>query len=293
MKYSIRHVTVYRYGDWVSNCQTKLWMLPRALPYQQCLSSGVEVRPAPAQLPVERADFFGNRTLYFSIQRPHDRMELVAECLIDRQAPAWPDPPALPWRASLAQLPQAPDYARDIAQFLLPSPYIVWNEAIVRYAQESFKGEVPLFQAVKGLMGRLHQDFAFVPGATTLATPLATVMAERKGVCQDFSHLMLAFLRCMGVPARYVSGYLETLPPPGKAKLQGADASHAWLAAYLPGMGWVDFDPTNDVLPGERHITVAWGRDYGDVPPAKGIIRSSGQHALEVAVDVVPLPVPV
>jgi len=173
--------------------------------------------------------------------------------------------------------------ARD---FVLPSAFVPPDDAVWDYARASFPPGRPLLEAVRDLTRRIHQEFRYDPGFTTIVTPLAEVLAHRRGVCQDFAHLQIACLRSLGLPARYVSGYLETLPPPGKAKLQGADASHAWVSVYDPEQGWTDFDPTNDQLVGEQHITTAWGRDYGDVTPLKGIIFGGGEHTLEVAVDV-------
>jgi transglutaminase-like putative cysteine protease len=160
------------------------------------------------------------------------------------------------------------------------------SPAIPAYALESFLPGRSLFEAVHDLMNRIHRDFEFKPGLTTIATPLANVMEQHKGVCQDFAHLAIACLRSMGLPARYVSGYVETIPPPGKEKLSGVDASHAWFSVFIPQTGWIDFDPTNNMIPTDQHISIGWGRDYSDITPLKGVVFSSGQHALHVSVNV-------
>jgi transglutaminase-like putative cysteine protease len=178
---------------------------------------------------------------------------------------------------------------RAARQFVLDSPCAVVVPGVRAFAAPSFPPGRRLDEAVADLSARIHHEFEFDPASTTIATPVAEVLAQRHGVCQDFAHLAIACLRAMGRPARYVSGYLETQPPPGQPRLQGADVSHAWFAAFMPGAGWVDFDPTNDVQPGDRHVTTAWGRDYADVTPLKGVIFGGGAHTLEVAVDMVRL----
>ncbi len=171
----------------------------------------------------------------------------------------------------------------------MPSPFVHWDEDIRRYARDCFAEEKSLYEAVRDFCGKIFREFAFDSRFSTVNTPLKTVLREKKGVCQDFSHLAIAGLRSLGFAARYVSGYLETLPPPGQRKLQGSDASHAWISAFIPGLGWCDFDPTNDIVPQERHLTTAWGRDYGDVPPLRGILSGSGRQRLKVEVDVLPI----
>jgi transglutaminase-like putative cysteine protease len=174
----------------------------------------------------------------------------------------------------------------DAAGFVFPSPYVTISTAAAAYASPSFTPGRPVLEAALELSSRIHADFTYDQRATTVATPVDEVLVRRRGVCQDFAHLALACLRALGVPARYVSGYLATTPPPGKQKVIGADASHAWLAVYSPDTGWLDLDPTNDVVPGERHITLGWGRDFGDVTPIRGVIMGGGDHDLHVSVDV-------
>jgi transglutaminase-like putative cysteine protease len=174
-------------------------------------------------------------------------------------------------------------------QYVLPSQFITWDEEIVAFAETCLLPNVTLFEAVLDLIKKIYTEFKFKSGATNVNTPIKTVLKERKGVCQDFSHLAIACLRSVGIPAKYVSGYIETLAPKGKPKLEGSDASHAWISVYIPEMGWCEFDPTNNMIPEQRHIITAYGRDFADVSPLKGIIFSSGEHKVKVEVDVIPL----
>jgi transglutaminase-like putative cysteine protease len=173
-------------------------------------------------------------------------------------------------------------------EFCFDSPLVRNHTVLQEYAAGIFTRKRPILDAVLELNHRIHTEFKYDPSATDVSTPLGQVMRERRGVCQDFAHVAIGVLRCIGLPARYVSGYLETIPPPGQARMVGADASHAWASAFVPGFGWFDFDPTNDVVPSERHITVAWGRDFSDVSPLKGVVLGGGRHTLAVGVDVEP-----
>ena len=285
MKYHIRHRTLYHYSEEVSLCHNQACLLPKTTPWQHCLRSTLKIDPYPVQL-VERRDFFDNRISYFSLQSPHLSLTVTTQSTVEVQPPTpYPDSP--PWeqlRAELAQDFSAPGLlARALA---LDSPMISSNAAINEYAQASFPPSRPFLQAVHDLTHRIYQDFTYDPHFTTVITPLHEVLEHRRGVCQDFAHLAIACIRSLGLPARYVSGYLETLPPPGQEKLQGADASHAWLSVYVSGQGWFDFDPTNNQARTEQYIVIGWGRDYGDVTPLKGILYGGGEHELEVAVNV-------
>jgi len=286
MRYRVRHQTRYRYAEAVSLCHNEAYLLPRACARQRCTRSVLTIEPAPA-VTREREDFFGNRVCYFAVQRSHEHLQVTADSEVEVLSPEAGLLDSPPWEAvreRVAADTTTPGLeARD---FVLPSAFVPPDDAVWDYARASFPPGRPLLEAVRDLTRRIHQEFRYDPGFTTIVTPLAEVLAHRRGVCQDFAHLQIACLRSLGLPARYVSGYLETLPPPGKAKLQGADASHAWVSVYDPEQGWTDFDPTNDQLVGEQHITTAWGRDYGDVTPLKGIIFGGGEHTLEVAVDV-------
>lgn len=284
MRYRVVHHTRYAYSQPVVLAHNEARLQPRATPAQTCAASTVTVDPAPGQR-AERADAFGNRVLYFALQEPHGQLEVTATSEVEVVAVATPHAsPA--WETALQLLAEsrAPE-TRLARQFRLDSPGAPVSPDVRAYAAPSFVPGRPLLEAVADLNRRIHRDFAFDPQSTTVATPLREVLEQRHGVCQDFAHLAIACLRAFGLPARYVSGYLETEPPPGLTRLQGADVSHAWFAVHVPDTGWVDFDPTNDLLPADRHVTTAWGRDYADVAPLKGVIFGGGPHTLEVSVD--------
>ncbi len=287
MNYRITHTTTYRYSKPVSLCHNIVHLTPRADGRQQCLGSEVSVKPAPA-LVREQTDYFGNRATYFTIEEPHDVLMVKAVSEVG-VAPAPPTDPAAtpPWESVRVALEQdrSPD-ALEARQFVFDSPYVTAGADLARYAAPSFTPGRPLLAAALDLMGRIHADFRYDPRATTLSTPLREVMALRRGVCQDFAHLQIGCIRSLGLAARYVSGYLRTTPPPGRPRLVGADASHAWLSVWCPGCGWVDLDPTNAQIPSEGHILLAWGRDYDDVSPIKGVNLGGGRHSMTVEVDV-------
>ncbi len=265
-------------------------LCPRTTVNQVCGDFSLTVTPEPAEL-TERIDFFGNAVHYFSIQKPHKELRVLARSTIESifLTPELPITKSATCREARAAFQTDDDLKSEVLQYLLPSPFVQWDEDIRRFARPSFAEGESLFECVQNFCGRIFREFAFDSRFSTINTPLKTVLREKKGVCQDFSHLALAGLRSLGFAARYVSGYLETLPPPGRKKLQGSDASHAWISAYIPGIGWCDFDPTNDVIPCERHLTTAWGRDYADVPPLRGVLFSSGKQRLKVEVDVLPI----
>ncbi len=289
MKYRITHETHYTYSKPVTSCYNLAHLSPRNSNRQVCSSSSVNVQPGVANS-IERDDFFGNKVHYFTVHTPHDSLTVTAVSEVEISHPgnlldaAFP----IPWnevRNTLMRSARSEDM--DARQYLLESPFVSLNPDLHKYAQASFDSGRPVLEAVHDLMDRIHNDFDYDPHITTIATPLSEVFAHRKGVCQDFAHLAISCLISHGVPARYVSGYLETIPPPGQKRMRGADASHAWFSVYVPDFGWVDFDPTNNQIPMERHITTAWGRDYGDVTPLKGVIFGGGkEHKLNVSVDV-------
>jgi transglutaminase-like putative cysteine protease len=290
MKYRVTHTTEFIYEARVGLCYNEARLLPRALPNQQVLSASLEIVPSAHDY-YERLDYFGNRTAYFSIQQPHEQLVVTSRSEVETSALSIPEETgALCWEAVKSQLQgDRATETMEAAQFLLDSPSVRVNQQLREYAQPSFSPGRPMLDAVHDLMQRVFHEFKYDPEFSTIATPLKDVMEHRSGVCQDFAHLAIGCLRSMGLAARYVSGYIETEPPPGKERLIGADASHAWFSAYLPGAGWLDFDPTNNQLPGDRHITVAWGRDFADVTPLKGVAFGSGEHELKVAVDVLPI----
>lgn len=292
MKYTITHRTLYHYSSGVALCHNEARLLPRQTPWQRCQPSRVAIKPRPA-LSAEREDFFGNRVLYFAIQDIHQRLEvkIVTDVEVLDTRPFNETSSSPPWQQVRRMLREDPDPEIIEARlFELDSRFVTLDPSFREYAQPSFSPGRPLLEAVADLNRRIFREFTYDPHFTTVATPLNEVLSQRRGVCQDFAHLAIACLRGLGLAARYVSGYLETLPPPGRPRLIGADASHAWLAVYVPGAGWAEFDPTNDCMPQERHVTLAWGRDYGDVAPLTGVMTGGGSHSLDVSVDVAPQP---
>jgi transglutaminase-like putative cysteine protease len=289
MKYRVVHKTEYFYSGIISQCHNIAHLKPRNLPRQQCISHRLEIDPPPVDI-AEYEDFFGNQVSYFSIQQPHRNLKIIAvsELHLDEQAKQLPLYNDLAWddvRARLAN-PREADL-RENRHYVLDSPLAATSPALASYAKPSFPDGRPLLESVHDLMQRVHREFTYDPGFTTIRTPLSEVLANRRGVCQDFAHLAIACLRSLGLAARYVSGYLETLPLPGQEKLQGADESHAWFSVFLPETGWMDFDPTNNQIPQYQHITTAWGRDFGDVSPLKGVVYGGDPgHRIHVAVDV-------
>ncbi len=290
MTYELTHTTTYEYSGSVSLSHHVARLRPRELPRQQCLRHDLELVPRPA-LAKSHVDYFGNVMTFLTVEGAHKTLVLTSRSQVDVTAGAPPNPEETPVLGEVREICRRRDSESTLAagEFLFDSPHIQLKDEFAAYAAPSFSPERPVLEAVLDLTGRIYRDFKFDPKATTLATPLEQVMRTRRGVCQDFAHLEIAFLRAMGVPARYVSGYLETNAPRGKPRLAGADASHAWVSFFCPGANWIDVDPTNNLLPVNRHITVAWGRDYSDVSPIRGVILGSGDHSLKVAVDVVPI----
>jgi transglutaminase-like putative cysteine protease len=285
--YDIVHRTIYDYSESVAISHHAARMKPKPLESQQREQFVLEIEPEP-KLRKMRTDYFGNRVCFFSIQEIHQRLEITARTRVIVAAITPPVPSLAPPWEQVAQLfsePVSPDVVAPY-EFVFDSPLLKAAPTLADYARPSFGKGVPLLVGATDLNRRIHRDFKYDPVATTVATPLEEVMEKRKGVCQDFAHLGIACLRSLGLPARYVSGYLRTHAAPGQARLVGADASHAWFSLYCPSVGWVEFDPTNNVIPGEEHITVAYGRDFGDVSPLSGILTGGGTHEVKVAVDV-------
>ena len=288
MRYKIRHHTEYRYQDIVSTGHNRMCLVPRNLPEQKCLSSDVKIIPTPDEL-TYRTDFFENTLLFISIYKEHGQLEVISESMVEignRISSEQAFNSQVLWKEVTQKLAFQGDLYADVIQYTLPSMHVPYSEEIQKYALDCFPEDATLWSGCQSLMQKIFSSLEFKPGFTTVNTPVESVLKSRKGVCQDFAHLMIACLRNLGLPARYVSGYIETLPPPGKEKLLGSDASHAWVAVYFPEIGWVEFDPTNNLLPSYKHMTVAFGRDYFDVAPIKGIIFSSGNQNIEVKVDV-------
>ena len=288
--YEVTHRTEYRYESDVSDSYGQLHLLPRDLPGQRCLSADVVVDPAPDDYR-ERLDYFGNRVSYVAIHHPHRELTVTATSLVEVDARPTARADDQPWEQARDAIRNGhvPD-PLDAAQYSLDSPLVASSEMLADYAAATFTPGRPLLEAVTHLCDRIHRDFEYKPGATSVTTPLAEVFAARKGVCQDFAHVGIACLRSIGLSARYVSGYLETDPPPGRPKLKGADGSHAWMSVLAPQTGWLDIDPTNNRLANNRYVVTAYGRDYGDVPPLSGVIYTVGKtESLRVFVDVVAL----
>ncbi|OYY93878.1 MAG: hypothetical protein B7Y41_09270 [Hydrogenophilales bacterium 28-61-23] len=283
-RFRVEHLTRYRYGQNVGLNYGETRLLPRDCPGQRVLESRLELDPVADDYR-ERPDAWGNRVAWFMSRRPHTALSVIAHSLIERTpTPAPKTSPA--WESVVASLARPVGDAIAAREFCLESPMIAPLEAATEYARVSFPPGRPLLDAVADLSARIQTDFQYRPRATEIDTPLTEIMQKRHGVCQDFAHLALAGLRGLGLAARYVSGYLETTPPPGQARQLGADATHAWIGVWLPGLGWFDFDPTNGVATGLGHLTLAWGRDYGDVPPFKGVLHGGGSHTLTVGVTV-------
>lgn len=290
MEFAVRHRTIYRYLQEVAHSHHVLHLQPRESAAQSVRDALIEVSPAPARR-MKRADAFGNPAEWLSLDEPHSTLEILSECRVTTAPP--PLPPSVgqgPWEQvrEVLEKPKAGE-DREAVQYLFDSPYVWFTADLAAYARASVTPAKPLLPACMDLMAAIHRDFRYDTTVTDVSTPVDRVFAIRAGVCQDLAHLMIACLRALGLPARYVSGYLLTRPPPGQDKLLGADASHAWLAVYVPGHGWVDFDPTNNLVPKDGHVTVSWGRDYGDVAPINGIVNGGGEHLIEVAVDVIPV----
>lgn len=291
--YQILHDTHYRYASSVTLAQQLAHLWPRDCPWQRNHEQQLLVSPLPCQRQ-DALDVFGNPLTRLVFERPHDELKVSARLKVEvlpRPALNVQDSPA--WEAACSALRYsgqalAPGVL-DAARFRFESPYVHLKQVFADFAAECFNPGRPLLAAVDGLMLKIFSEFSFDAAATQVATPLLQVLEERRGVCQDFAHLMLACLRSLGLSARYISGYLLTQPPPGQPRLIGADASHAWISVFCPQHGWVDFDPTNNIRPALEHITLAWGRDFADVSPLRGVILGGGSHDPEVQVTVMPL----
>lgn len=290
MRYKVVHSTEYYYGDAVPLCHNVLHLHPRETERQRVVSHVIGITPNPLSRS-ERVDFFGNPVTWFTLQEPHESLKIVMRAEVEVKT--YETPTGLFWPAweqvarMLREL-RRPD-TLDARQFTFDSTYVAANPELVEYARPSFPAGRSLLDCATELTKRIFADFTFDSGATTIGTPVLDVLHHRHGVCQDFAHLGIGCLRSMGLAARYVSGYLVTKPPPGRPRLVGADTSHAWIAVYFPDYGWIDFDPTNGIIPSAAHITLAWARDYDDISPVRGVVVGGHQHSLVVSVDVEPI----
>ena len=297
-RYRVRHLTTYAYDDEVTDSLGIAHLVPRALPWQQVASFGIGTDPAPTDLSHD-TDFYGNVASYFQVLEAHTRLVIEATSEVAVEAPVLSTAGlAQPWELGRPLLLPTTPGAWRATDFALPSVSVEQVAGVAEYAAASFTPRRPIGEAVLDLVHRIHADFDYDRTATTVTSTVAEVLETRAGVCQDFAHLALACLRSQGLAARYVSGYLATEPAPGQERVVGADASHAWVAVWLPGAGdlagtdgeWLSVDPTNDQQAGDRYVTVAWGRDYADVPPVKGVIFTEAKEStLQVSVDVAPL----
>jgi transglutaminase-like putative cysteine protease len=286
MIYRIVHRTTYKYKYPVSVGNHVACLKPRSLPSHRLVRNELRIYPVPVTI-TERVDYFGNHLCFFTVEDPHEELVVEARSELIREQPpsVWPEEP-FPWEEVVRMLPEdRRPTALDAFQFRFESPRIRLRQEFAAYALQSFTPGRSLQKGLLDLTARIHSDFRFDSKVTTVRTPIEEVFRKRRGVCQDFAHVQVACLRSINLSARYVSGYLRTYPPPGQPRLVGADASHAWVSAYCPGFGWLDVDPTNNVVPSNGHVTLAWGRDFGDVSPLHGLILGGGAHSLKVSVD--------
>ena len=302
-RYRVEHETYYAYAAQVSQSWQLARLTPLSLPWQTVVAHSLTIDPSPDERR-DVFDSFGNQVTHFSLHHPHRMLRVRMMCTVDVTArPPVPigstpetGPETLPvgldagrWETVREAIRREPQLDQLVpASMCEPTPLLPLSDGARNYALASFAHGRPWLEAVHDLMRRIHADFEFEPGATTVSTSVDEVLYQRSGVCQDFAHLMLACLRGLGLPARYVSGYLLTEPPPGQARLMGVDASHAWVAAYAPQYGWVEFDPTNDQLADARYITLSWGADFADVVPLRGVIVGAGDQQMSVEVSVIP-----
>lgn len=293
MLYHIFHSTQFSYQQWVSFSHNLIRLKPRDTPFQTVVDFSLSTDPVNTELE-GYTDYFGNHLQHLLIREPHHHLKVTARTCIGMDIPAIEQHKLLSEYAKevsysqmLQALKESTSDVIDAKQFCMPSKFITKMSPLLRdYAGSSFSQERSVYESVKELMGRIYHDFQFVSGFSDVNTPVETVFEARKGVCQDFAHLAISALRSLGISARYMSGYIETLPPQGEEKLFGADASHAWFSVFIPGFGWFDFDPTNNIIPYDQHIVLGYGRDYADIAPMQGVVLSSGKSNVSVTVDV-------
>ncbi len=291
--YQVRHKTVYRYSESVSNSLNVAHLQARNFPGQELEKFELHFTPEPISL-TSNIDHFGNHFHFFRIEEPHESFEIISESRVTTGIKFNMDEldglAKRPWETVVNELnSELSSDDREAVEYSLASPMVPLPDFLNQYVKNCFIPGRKLGEAITALMLKIHRDFRFQAGVTNLATPLEMVFEARCGVCQDFSHLMIGCLRTFGLAARYVSGYLETKPPPGKPKLEGADASHAWVSVYLGKGRWMAYDPTNKTIPFDQHITLAWGRDFSDISPLRGVLFGGGKQSLKVSVDVLRL----
>jgi transglutaminase-like putative cysteine protease len=289
MRLHVVHETRYTYSSPVALSHQLLHLTPRALPWQGCEEYRIRIEPPPGEM-TERRDYYGNPTLHTLIAVPHEALLVRAESRVSvkPRAQAALAAPRQQWEAVREGLNALSQPPLEAAEFLYDSPHVERSHELAHYASRSFARGRGMVEAATDLARRIHKEFKFDSAATSVSTPLKEVLKQRRGVCQDFAHLMIGCLRSIGFAARYVSGYLLTAPPPGRPRLVGADASHAWASVWCGAAGWVDIDPTNNCIVDDAHVTLAWGRDFGDVTPMRGVILGGGTQQLAVRVTVTP-----
>ena len=293
--YHVLHQTHYRYAGQVVSSHNEAHLLPRALATQTPSKVQLRIDPAPDTVRWHK-DYFGNDVVFFNLRTAHRELMIRTESDVEL-APARELEPArsVPWEEVASGVRSARTVEGiEAYEYVFDSPFVAASEALAAYARPSFPAKRPLAEAVLDFAHRIHEEFRYDPDATTLDTPVEDALRERHGVCQDYAHVMIGGLRSLGLPARYVSGYLKSrgAAPAGAApegRLVGSEASHAWVAAWCPNLGWIQVDPTNDLVPSDRHIVLAWGRDYDDVSPVKGVTLGGGSHTVEVTVEVTPV----
>jgi transglutaminase-like putative cysteine protease len=286
MRYRVIHRTTFKYRHPVTVGKHVACLCPRTLPDQHVVESQLHIEPVPATM-TERTDYFGNLLYFFTVQEPHKELVVETRSQVNVKAKQRPSlVESISWEQAVeqVQVDQSPA-GLDAFQFRFESPRIKPRPEFAAYASESFTAGRPMREALLELTARIHRDFKFDSKVTNVRTTPEEVFRKKRGVCQDFAHFQIACLRALNISARYVSGYLRTYPPVGQPRLVGADASHAWLSAYCPGVGWMDVDPTNNLEPSDEHVTIGWGREYGDVSPLYGVIQGGGAHTLTVSVD--------
>jgi transglutaminase-like putative cysteine protease len=283
--YRVRHGTRYRYDSPVIHAHHLCHLRPRQFDWQGVAKHDLEVVPRASAIR-RSVDYFGNQAHLVELLADHDVLEVVSSSVVEiAQRPQISSAPRISWNETGERLRSAGALVSAL-EFCFDSPLVKVHPSLAAYAEPTFAPGRPLVEAIVEFNKKIFTEFKYEPTATDVSTPLAQVLRERCGVCQDFAHLAVGCLRSLGLAARYVSGYLETRPPPGRTRLVGADASHAWASVYVPGFGWLDFDPTNNVFPSLGHVTVAWGRDYSDVSPLKGVVLGGGAQQVTVSVDV-------
>ncbi|SNS23362.1 transglutaminase family protein [Rhodococcoides kyotonense] len=287
-RYRIKHITTYTYSDRVTSSYGRGFLAPRDTDAQRCVEKSVTVEPAPTDQSFG-VDVYGNEDVYFHVTTDHEKLVVTADSLVEVEPPTDADLGAsVHWESALPR--QLGSDAATAVEFVLDLPVPEITDAVLEYAEPSFPPGRDLRDAIVDLTHRIFTDFTYESGSTTVSTTVADVLDARSGVCQDFARLAIACLRAKGLAARYVSGYLATEPPPGKERMIGVDATHAWAAVWTPDGRWLAFDPTNDQLVDERYATVAWGRDYADVPPLRGVIYTEAETStISVSVDVAPV----